>query len=419
MEILRVRGGRALQGSVQVSGAKNAALPILFASILAPSRSRLTNVPDLADIQTTLKVLETLGISSSSEGDKLLLDGSGLRSFEAPYDLVRTMRASVLVLGPLLARLGEARVSLPGGCAIGARPVDFHLSALEKLGASFVIENGYIHGRVKNRLIGAEMPLPFPSVGATENALMAAVLAEGESRILNAAREPEIVDLALALRSMGARISGEGSSEILIKGVSSLQGMNHSIAPDRIEAATFLCGALLTGGRLTTSGIAPGLLESALLKLEEIGARVERGTDSVTIEPARELSPVQIETEPFPGFPTDMQAQFMALLTAARGTSRIKESIFENRFMHVPELVRLGARIRIHGSEAEVEGPSKLSGATVMATDLRASASLILAGLAASGETVIRRIYHLDRGYEQIERKLGLLGADIRREKEK
>jgi UDP-N-acetylglucosamine 1-carboxyvinyltransferase len=329
------------------------------------------------------------------------------------------MRASVLVLGPLLARKGEAKVSLPGGCAIGARPVDFHLSALEALGAKFTIESGYIHGLAPKGLKGGHMKLPFPSVGATENALMAATLAEGESVIENAAREPEIIDLAESLITMGADIKGAGESKISIRGKESLKGMNHTVAPDRVEAATFLCAGLITGGSVETSGISSGFLGSALEALESMGARIERLPDSVRVSSTGPLNPITIETAPFPGFPTDMQAQFMALATQARGQSVIKESIFENRFMHVPELCRLGAKIKIQGNVAKVDGPSPLTGATVMATDLRASASLILAGLAAKGETSVRRIYHLDRGYEQIEKKLERLGAAIVREFDK
>jgi len=421
MEKLRIIGGKKLSGKVEISGAKNAALPILFASLLSPEKSRIRNIPLLADIHTTLKVLDALGMTTLFHLDQhsIEIDGSTLHSIEAPYELVRTMRASVLVLGPLLARKGEARVSLPGGCAIGARPVDFHLSALEALGAKFEIEAGYIHGTAPAGLKGAIMKLPFPSVGATENALMAACLAEGESKIENAAREPEIIDLAHALCSMGAEISGAGTSGITIQGKKSLRGMDHSVAPDRVEAATFLCAGLITGGSVETTGITEDYLGSALQVLRSMGAKIECSSDSIRASSQGPLKPVEIETLPFPGFPTDMQAQFMALLTQAQGRSLIKETIFENRFMHVPELVRLGAKIKIQGNQASIEGPCSLTGATVMATDLRASASLILAGLAAKGETTIRRIYHLDRGYEQIEQKLSRLGAEIYREFEK
>jgi UDP-N-acetylglucosamine 1-carboxyvinyltransferase len=421
MEKLKIMGGRRLEGTVKISGAKNAALPILFATLLSQKKSSIRNVPALADIHTTLKVLTSLGVGATfHEANHLIeVDGSTLDSIEAPYDLVRTMRASVLVLGPLLARKGEAKVSLPGGCAIGARPVDFHLSALEALGAKFTIESGYIHGLAPDGLRGARMKLPFPSVGATENALMAAALADGDSVIENAAREPEIIDLAQALITMGAEVEGAGESEISIKGKSSLQGMNHTVAPDRVEAATFLCAGLITGGSVETTGISAGFLGSALEALEMMGAKIERLPKSVRASASGLMNPITLETAPFPGFPTDMQAQFMALATQAQGESVIKESIFENRFMHVPELCRLGAKIKIQGSVARIDGPSPLTGATVMATDLRASASLILAGLAAKGETNIRRIYHLDRGYEQIEKKLQALGAAIVREFDK
>ncbi len=421
MDRLRIVGGKPLNGCIQISGAKNAALPILFASILSSQKSTIQNIPLLADINTTLKVLDSLGLKTlfKLQNHSIEIDGSSLHSFEAPYELVRTMRASVLVLGPLLARVGKARVSLPGGCAIGARPVNFHLDALEKMGATFQIEAGYIDGQAPFGLKGCLVEFPFPSVGATENIMMAAVLAKGTTIIQNAACEPEIVDLALALRSMGALIQGEGTPTITIHGVEKLSGMNHSVGPDRIEAATFLCAGLVTRGKVTVEGISPLLLESALDLLKKSGANISSTVNSITAEYLGELKPIHITTEPFPGFPTDMQAQFMALLTQANGKSTISETIFENRFMHVPELTRLGAKIEIKGNEAIIHGPSSLSGATVMATDLRASASLIIAGLVAKGETIIRRIYHLDRGYEQIEQKLEKLGAQIYREYEK
>ena len=421
MDRLRIVGGKKLNGSVTISGAKNAALPILFATILSEETSQIQNVPLLADINTTLRVLDSLGLKTlfHLKDHRIEIDGKSLNSIEAPYELVRTMRASVLVLGPLLARKKEAKVSLPGGCAIGARPVDFHLSALEKLGAEFVIESGYIHGKAPNGLKGAVMELPFPSVGATENAMMAASLALGNSEIRNAACEPEIADLADALNSMGAKIKGAGTSTIHIEGVSKLHGMKHSVAPDRVEAFTFLCAGLITQGTVTTEGIGAHYMESALQQLELAGAKITREKNQVTAEYQGPLKPVELKTEPFPGFPTDMQAQLMALLTQANGSSVITETIFENRFMHVPELNRLGSKISIKGNQAIIDGPAPLSGAIVMATDLRASASLILAGLIAKGDTLIRRIYHLDRGYEQIEQKLSGLGAQIYREEEK
>jgi UDP-N-acetylglucosamine 1-carboxyvinyltransferase len=421
VDLLRIVGGKALDGRVEISGAKNAALPILFATILSPKKSVIRNIPLLADINTTLRVLDALGLKTlyKLEDHAIEIDGSTLASIEAPYDLVRTMRASVLVLGPLLARKGEAKVSLPGGCAIGARPVDFHLSALEKMGAEFVIEGGYIYAKAPKGLKGAIMPLPFPSVGATENVMMAAALADGNSEIQNAACEPEIVDLAQSLRSMGAQISGEGTPTISIKGVPTLNGMNHTVAPDRVEAATFLCAGLTTRGKVTVDGINESFLKSALDYLREAGGKVSATANSITAEYVGELKPIEMSTAPFPGFPTDMQAQFMAMLTQAKGTSCITETIFENRFMHVPELIRLGAKVTIKGNQAFIDGPAPLTGATVMATDLRASASLIIAGLAAKNETIIRRIYHLDRGYEHIEQKLSKLGAQIFREFEK
>ncbi len=421
MDKLRIIGGTKLSGKVEVSGAKNAALPILFASILSAEKSVIHNVPLLADINTTLKVLDALGLKTlfKLENHTIEIDGAHLNSIEAPYELVRTMRASVLVLGPLLARRGEAKVSLPGGCAIGARPVDFHLSALEALGASFVIEKGYIHGTAKNGLKGGLIRLPFPSVGATENALMAAALASGDSRIENAAREPEITDLVHALQSMGAKIDGADTDTLLVSGCASLRGMRHSVTPDRVEAATYLCAGLITQGSVEVRGIRPDFLGSALDALRSMGAKISTSPDSVMASYDGGLRPIDLETKPFPGFATDMQAQFMVLLTQASGSSVLTETIFENRFMHVPELIRLGARIKIQGNQATVSGPTPLSGAIVMATDLRASASLVIAGLAANGETSMRRIYHLDRGYEKLEQKLSILGAQIFREVEK
>ena len=420
MERLKIVGKTPLFGEIEISGAKNAALPILFASLLTAEKSTIRNIPLLADINTSLRVLDALGLKTlfKLEDHCIEIDGSTLNSIEAPYDLVRTMRASVLVLGPLLARCGEAKVSLPGGCAIGARPVDFHLMALEAMGAKFEIDGGYIHGSSKGGLKGAKIEFPFPSVGATENTLMACVLAKGQSEILNAACEPEIVDLVIALRSMGANISGEGTPKITIDGVSSLSGMNHAVVPDRIEAATFLCAGLATQGKVTVLGIDESKLSSAILALRKMGATITTTSNSVSAEYSKPLQSIHLETKPFPGFPTDMQAQFMSLLCLAKGSSSVIETIFENRFMHVSELVRLGAKIKVKGNKAFISGPIEYSGATVMATDLRASASLIIAGLAAKGETFIRRIYHLDRGYEQIEQKLTKLGAQIFREKE-
>lgn len=418
MDRLKISGKKRLNGSVAVSGAKNAALPILIASLLSEKKSRFEKVPKLEDITTTIKVLEHLGIQSQwTASNSLTLDAAKITTQDAPYDLVRKMRASVLVLGPLVARFGYAKVSLPGGCAIGARPINYHLSGIEKLGAKIELESGYVIARA-DKLKGARINLPFPSVGATENLMMAAALAQGETLIENAAREPEIVDLAVALRSMGLEIEGEGSETIRIQGKNALNGIDHAIMSDRIEAGTFLAAAVATQGDVTISNIQPEHIESALVLLEDAGASIERKAGSVRARMTGRPKPIEIKTLPYPGFPTDMQAQFMAFLTLASGTSLITETIFENRFMHVPELVRLGANITIRGNTAVVVGVDDLIGAPVMATDLRASASLVIAALAASGESVINRIYHLDRGYEKIEEKLKLLGADIERQKD-
>jgi UDP-N-acetylglucosamine 1-carboxyvinyltransferase len=417
MDKMRIHGGLRLQGVVHVSGAKNAALPILISSILADGPCVFTQVPDLQDVRTTTKLLAQLGIKVNAELEKkntVEIDAHRVEKFEAPYDLVRTMRASVVVLGPLLARLGKAKVSLPGGCAIGARPINFHLTGLEKLGAKIELEGGYVIATAK-KLKGAKVPFEFPSVGATENVMMAAVLASGESLLENCAREPEIVDLARALRAMGAEIEGEGTEKIRIQGKSSLHGCNYKIMGDRIEAGTYLAAGFGTQGDVTVDGIAPEHLESVLAKFEESGAVITRGENSVRIVAKERARGVDMTTQPFPGYPTDMQAQFMAVMAVSSGASLISENIFENRFMHVPELVRLGADITIRGNTALVRGRDKLVGAPLMATDLRASASLILGGLFAEGETTVNRIYHLDRGYEQMDKKLRNLGASIER----
>ena len=419
MDKIRIIGGKALQGSVTVSGAKNAALPILFSSLLTGESCRFRRVPLLQDIRTTLKILKLMGVQviEHLETNEVTLTAARLSSLEASYDLVRTMRASVLTLGPLVARFGEAKVSLPGGCAIGARPINFHLHGLERLGATIELEGGYVIARAK-KLRGNRVGFEFPSVGATENILMAAALAEGESLLENCAREPEIVDLARALRAMGARIEGEGTPEIRVQGVTELKGCDFSIMGDRIEAGTFLAAAFATRGAVTVEGVEAEHLESVLVKLEEAGARITRGQNSVTLESQGRARATDITTLPHPGFPTDMQAQFMTLMAVAEGASVITETIFENRFMHVPELVRVGADISIRGNTALVRGKKELRGAPLMATDLRASASLVLAGLCAEGETTVNRIYHLDRGYERMEEKLRSLGADILRVKE-
>lgn len=419
MDKLTIEGGVALRGSVRISGSKNAALPILLASILLDSPARFENIADLRDIRTTTRLLGVLGRPAHFD-DGVVTVETGPLAPEAPYELVKTMRASVLVLGPLLARLGEARVAMPGGCAIGARPVDLHLSALEKMGARFDLEDGYIIGRC-GRLRGAHIHFDFPTVGGTENLLMAAALAEGETVLENAAREPEVTDLANFLIKCGARIEGHGTSDIRIRGVDSLSGCTYRVMPDRIEAGTFLAAAGITDGDLILQDCPLEELDAATAKLIQMGMRIESTPEGVRArreEPGSPLRAADVTTRPYPGFPTDMQAQIMAMLCLAEGSSVITETIFENRFMHVQELVRMGADVRLSGHTAMVRGVARLTGAPVMASDLRASASLVLAGLAARGVTQVQRIYHLDRGYEHIEKKLEALGARIRREAE-
>lgn len=414
MENLVIEGGLPLRGEISVSGSKNAALPILMASILLTGPAVFTNVPDLRDIHTTLRLLEILGCPCSFRNGRVEVSPGPLQS-EAPYDLVKTMRASVLCLGPLLARLGVARVAMPGGCAIGARPVNLHLSALERMGAEFELEEGYIHGKCAG-LRGAHIQFDFPTVGGTENLLMAACLAEGETVLENVAREPEVVDLARFLIRCGAEIEGHGSSVIRVRGVRALNGCEYAIMPDRIEAGTFLAAAGITGGELLLRNCPYDDMDAVLIKLREAGMDIIQRADGVLARPGSGgLRGVDVSTRPHPGFPTDMQAQLMALLCLADGSSMIDETIFENRFMHVQELVRMGADIRLSGSAAMVRGVEHLAGAPVMASDLRASASLVLAGLAARGKTVVQRIYHLDRGYERMEVKLQAVGARIRR----
>ena len=422
MDTLVLEGGHKLSGTIHVGGAKNAALPILFASILTAGRCRLTNVPDLADIDTTVRLLTGMGITGKHQRTEhtVELQATTLSNYEASYDLVRTMRASVLVLGPTLARFGEARVSLPGGCSIGARPVNLHLMALEKMGAKIVLEGGYINAKA-SRLHGADITFDQISVGATENSLMAASIANGRTILRNCALEPEIIDLARFLKVLGAKIQGEGTPVIIIDGVDALGGGDYSIIPDRIEAGTYLIAGAITGGEILLPGVSSELLGAVLDKLRECGADVSIKADGKGIglsAVGRKLKAVDISTTPFPGFPTDMQAQFMSLMAATSGSSVITENIFENRFMHVAELMRLGADITVQGSTAIVRGPAKLTGATVMATDLRASACLVLAGLAAEGVTTVRRVYHLDRGYEKMETKLKAVGATISRQVE-
>ena len=415
MDKLIIEGGVPLQGSIQVSGAKNAALPILMACLLAEGKVSLTNVPRLADIRTSLKLLNILGCETTFEENAATSQCTGLKP-EAPYDLVKTMRASVLCLGPLLARLGEAKVALPGGCAIGARPVDLHLRGFERMGAEFEITEGYIKGVCKSGLKGARITLDFPTVGGTENILMAATLAEGETEIENAAREPEVVDLANFLNACGAKITGQGTSVLHVEGVSSLKGCDYRIMPDRIEAGTYMVAAAITGGELEILDCPFHDLDAVSYKLREMGIWLQEEENYVLVRRANGLlENVDVTTLPHPGYPTDMQAQLMALMCFGKGTGTIEEKIFENRFMHVLELVRLGADIRLKGRTAMVHGVGKLKGAPVMASDLRASASLVLAGLAAEGTTTIERIYHLDRGYENIEAKLSGVGARIKR----
>jgi UDP-N-acetylglucosamine 1-carboxyvinyltransferase len=415
MDILRITGGSRLQGEVTISGAKNAALPILCASLLTADTITMTNVPELNDIATTLKLLSQMGVRCTRESNGTVnITANDVTTLEAPYELVKTMRASILVLGPLLARFGQARVSLPGGCAIGQRPVDQHIHGLAALGADISIEHGFVVARAK-RLKGAVIRTDMVTVTGTENLLMAAVLAEGQTVLENAAREPEVVDLAELLIKMGARIQGHGTDRIVIDGVTSLHGATHEVIPDRIEAGSFLCALGAAGGDITLRKVAPETMGATLSKLQEAGVTLTCGTDWIRATMNQRPKPVDFRTHEYPGFATDMQAQVMALSALADGTSVIAETIFENRYMHVQELLRLGARIDIDGHTAVVRGVVKLSGATVMATDLRASASLVIAGLAAEGETVVERIYHLDRGYERMEHKLRQLGAKIER----
>lgn len=420
MDKLRIVGGRRLSGTVEVSGAKNAALPELCATLLTDEAVTLVNVPRLRDIATMRSLLEHMGVRTQTHGDRggMSFHAQGELRPEAPYELVKTMRASVLVLGPLLARMGHARVSLPGGCAIGARPVDQHIKGLQAMGAEIAVEHGYMIARLpagRSRLKGARIATDMVTVTGTENFLMAAALAEGETVLENAAQEPEIPDLAEMLIAMGAKIEGHGTSRIHIQGVERLHGCHHQVVADRIEAGTFLCAVAATGGEVLLRHGRADHLEAVIDKLREAGAAIEAGDGFIRVRSEGRLKAQSFRTTEYPGFPTDMQAQFMALNCVAQGTSTVTETIFENRFMHVSELMRLGARIQIDGKVAVVEGVDRLSGATVMATDLRASASLVIAGLLADGETIVDRIYHLDRGYDQMETKLRAIGADIER----
>jgi UDP-N-acetylglucosamine 1-carboxyvinyltransferase len=414
MDCIEIEGGVQLHGHVRVSGAKNAVLPVMASLLLTTGATRLRNVPRVRDVVTFGQVLQALGAKISFDGSELIIDTTSIDRFEAPYDLVKTMRASFLVLGPLLARYGQARVSLPGGCAIGARPVNLHLKGLQALGAKLELAQGYVQAYA-DQLQGTRITLPTPTVTGTENIMMAAVLAKGTTIIENAAREPEVIDLADALIQMGARVQGLGSSRLIIEGVPQLEPTTHDIIPDRIEGGTFLVAGAMTSGDVTVDHCCPAHLGVLLDQLRAVGALVEVGDDWVRVLGCQRACAIDLATAPYPGFPTDMQAQMMALLTLANGRSVISETVFENRYMHAAELSRMGAEIHLEGADAIVVGVPQLHGAPVMATDLRASASLILAGLAAQGITTVARVYHLDRGYEQIEAKLAALGAKIRR----
>jgi UDP-N-acetylglucosamine 1-carboxyvinyltransferase len=413
MDKIVIVGGESLRGDVRISGAKNAALPILASALLVEGWNTFHNIPDLMDIKTIRKLLNSLGVEIEGQGT-LRINAGVITGYEASYDLVRTMRASILVLGPLVARMGEARVSLPGGCAIGARPVNLHIKALRALGAEVTLKDGYVEAKA-TRLKGAEIYFDISTVTGTENIMMAATLAEGKTLLKNAAREPEVVNLAEVLIGMGARIRGAGSDVITIEGVERLHPVEAAVIPDRIEAGTFLIAAGITGGDVRILGCNPLHLDALIAKLRDAGMRIDVAEDSLRAAGGGTLRSVDVKTLPYPGFPTDLQAQIMALMAVAKGLSVITETVFENRFMHVSEMIRMGADIVIQGKSALVRGVSKLHGAPVMATDLRASASLILAGLAAEGTTVLSRVYHIDRGYQQIEKKLSALGADIRR----
>ncbi|MGB0920480.1 MAG: UDP-N-acetylglucosamine 1-carboxyvinyltransferase [Alphaproteobacteria bacterium] len=416
MDVIRIEGGVPLRGTIPISGAKNAALPLMAACLLTGEKLTLSNLPDLADIRTMRGLLASFGVKETGGAGEITLDAGTLTSTTADYELVRTMRASFFVLGPLLARAGEARVSLPGGCAIGTRPVDLHLEALQALGTEIEVEAGYVNAKApKGGLTGGTYTFPKVSVGATENMLMAATTAKGETRIENAAREPEIVDLVHCLNAMGAKVSGAGTDTLVIEGVDALHGAHERVIPDRIEAGTYLMAAAMTGGSVTLQNVRADHLDGALELLGKAGAHIKVDGNEISVDAPDRLRGVDVETAPYPLFPTDLQAQFMALMTLANGASMITETIFENRFMHVPELVRLGADITVHGKSSLVRGVDRLRGAAVMATDLRASSSLIIAALGAMGNTDINRVYHLDRGYERLEEKLQAVGARVER----
>ena len=422
MQKLAIQGGVRLNGEVRISGAKNAALPILCASLLSRDTLQLGNVPELNDVATMRRLLEQMGVKITVSGNQMDLSAAHISKLEAPYDMVKTMRAAILVLGPLVARFGEAMVSLPGGCAIGSRPVDLHIKGLQAMGAEIHIEHGYIHARASQnkgakKLKGARILFDLVSVTGTENLMMAATLADGVTVLENAAREPEVIDLAHCLIAMGAKIEGAGSDTISITGVEKLHGASHRIMPDRIESGTFLVAATAAGGDITLTDARADILENVLEKLQEAGATIQVAGSTISLQMNKRPLSVNVRTAPYPAFPTDMQAQFMAMNCIAEGSAMVVETIFENRFMHVQELRRLGAQIEVEGNTAVIKGCTQLQGATIMATDLRASASLVIAGLAAQGETIVDRIYHLDRGYEHIEAKLSALGAQIRRVK--
>lgn len=414
MDQFDIEGGRKLKGVVEISGSKNAALPCLFATLLTNEPCVLERVPVLADIDTSIKLLETLGKYVKRDGQRILVTQPGELTGKAPYDLVRRMRASILVLGPLLARRGEAHVSLPGGCAIGARPINFHLEGFERMGAKIRIEKGYVDAHV-DELKGRSIRFNYASVGATENIMMAAVLAKGETTIINAAREPEIVDLGHMLKSMGASIQGLGSSKIKIQGISKLNGTRHVVIPDRIETGTFIMAAAITQGDITLKDVNLNHLPEVIPALKKAGLSITKDKNDVQVKWVKDLKPVGVRTEVYPGFPTDLQAQWIALMSLTKGISKVQETVFENRFLHVQELVRFGADVQLNGREAMVRGVEYLSGCSVMVSDLRAGAALVLAGLAAKGKSTILRVYHLDRGYESMEKKLKKIGAKISR----
>lgn len=416
MDKILINGTNTLNGTVKVSGSKNSALPILFATLLTDEKCQISNVPFLADITTTIDFLNFIGKKAyRNDKNEVIVESTNILNYKAPYDLVRKMRASVLVMGPILARLGKVEVSLPGGCAIGARPIDIHLDAFKQMGADIELKEGYINISAKNGLVGADIEFRYASVGATENVMLASVLAKGVTRIINAAKEPEIQDLADILNKMGAKISGAGTKIITIEGVNVLHGVNHKVIPDRIEAATYMIAAAMTKGSITLTDVCADHIKIIIEKLRQAGLEINVKEDTISVKWVKDLIPINIRTDIYPGFPTDVQAQWMALMTLVKGNCVIEETVFENRFLHVCELQRLGANLKIEGRTVYVTGVDKLSGAPVMVSDLRAGAALVLAGLCADGKTEISRIYHLDRGYEKLEEKFGILGANIKR----